>query len=451
MPIVDYHCHINPQEIFEDKQYPNIAQLWLGVGGSGFGDHYKWRFMRACGVEEAYITGNAPDEERFVRWAQCLEKAIGNPLYHWSHLELQRYFQITQPLKGDNAREIYRQCNEKLKDPSLSVRGIIRQSGVRLICTTDDPVDSLQWHDKIAADESFDVKVLPAWRPDRALDLRRADYTDYIGNLSRVSGVRIECFEDLKAALRIRMDYFSKRGCVVSDHGLDYVMYAPASKEETDAIFRRRLAGQMPDAEEARKFICAFMLYMGKEYHDRDWVMQMHFGCSRNNNGRALRTVGPDSGYDSIAGQIPANELIAYLNALEEEDRLPKTILYSLNPNDNALIDTIIGCFQDGTAPSRLQHGAAWWFNDHMAGMTEQMESVAGIGSLAGFVGMLTDSRSFLSYTRHEYFRRLLCRMFGQWVEEGMYPADMEALGQIVKDISYNNAVRYFGFPLEEA
>ena len=446
LPIIDYHCHINPQEIYEDKQYPNLAQLWLGVGGSNFGDHYKWRLMRSNGVPENEITGAAPDEVRFQRWAECLSKAIGNPLYHWSHLELKKYFGFDGYLCGKNAQEVYAACNEKLNDPSMSVRGIIRQSGVKVICTTDDPADTLEWHRKLAADPTFETKVLPAWRPDKAKNLETAGYLDYLKKLGEAAGVEIRDVASLKAALVKRLDFFAENGCKVSDHALEYVMYAPASDDEIEAIFARRLAGQLPTEEERQKFYTAFLLFLGREYAKRNWVMQLHFGCKRDNNKFRFDTMGPDTGFDCIGAPAPADQLADFLNALAATNELPKTILYSLNPNDNAVIGTVIGCFQDETVSGKLQHGSAWWFNDHFKGMTDQLTSLANEGALNTFVGMLTDSRSFLSYTRHDYFRRILCRLLGSWVEEGMYPADWDTLGEIVKGICYENAKNYFGF-----
>ena len=440
MPIIDYHCHINPQEIAQDRSFDNITQIWLG------GDHYKWRQMRSNGVEEAYITGDATDREKFQKWAETLEKAIGNPLYHWSHLELQRYFDCNTPLTGRTAEEIWNLCNEKLHDPALSVRGIIKQSNVRLICTTDDPIDSLEWHKKIAEDKDFDVKVLPAWRPDKAMNLEKPDYPDYISKLEAASGISIHSFADLKEALRSRLAFFDSMGCKVSDHGLNYVMYQPAPEEEIEAIFTKRLSGIMPSPDEELKFKTAFMIFAGREYHRLGWVMQLHYGAKRDNNRKMYQKLGPDTGYDCINTYGPSAQLADFLNALSETDELPKTILYSLNPGDNAAIGTIIGCFQDSGAVGKIQHGSAWWFADNKTGMIEQMTSLANLGLLSNFVGMLTDSRSFLSYTRHEYFRRILCDLIGSWVENGEYPCDFEVLGKIVQDISYNNAARYFGF-----
>lgn len=442
MPILDYHCHLNPQEIAEDKHFENITEVWLG------GDHYKWRQMRSNGVEEYYITGDAPAREKFQKWAETLEKLIGNPLYHWSHLELQRYFGYTGHLCADTAEEVWNLCNEKLAQPDMSARELIKRSGVTLVCTTDDPVDSLEWHEKIKADETFDVQVLPAWRPDKAANIEKPTFLDYVAKLSEVSGVSIKSFADLKKAIVNRMEYFNERGCSVSDHGLDYVMYAPASDEEIEEIFAKRLAGGELSACETAKYKTAFMIFVGKEYHRLNWVMQLHYGCKRDNNGLMFKKLGPDTGFDCISNYTPADQLADFLNALVSTDELPKTILYSLNPVDNAAIGTIIGCFQDSAAIGKIQQGSAWWFNDNKTGMIEQMTSLANLGILSNFVGMLTDSRSFLSYPRHEYFRRILCELIGGWVENGEYPDDEKALEKIIKGISYNNAVRYFGFDL---
>lgn len=441
-PILDYHCHINPQEIYEDRQFENITQVWLG------GDHYKWRFMRSCGVDEKYITGDASDKEKFFKWAEVLGKAIGNPLFHWSHLELKKYFGYNGVLNKNTAGEVWELCNKKLAEPDMTVRNIIKQSNVTLICTTDDPVDSLEWHKKIAEDSSFDVQVLPAWRPDKAMNIEKVTFTDYIVQLAEVSGVPISTFADLKKALCNRMDFFASMGCSVSDHALEYVMYAPASDEEIEAIFARRLAGNEVTREEELKFKTAFMIFVGNQYAERNWVMQLHYGCKRDNNTPMFDRLGPDTGYDCINNYAPSSEMADYLNALNQKGNLPKTIIYSLNPNDNQAIGTILGCFQDSTAVAKIQQGSAWWFNDHKVGMQDQMISLANLGNLSGFVGMLTDSRSFLSYTRHDYFRRILCNLIGTWVENGEFPADYETLEEIVKGICYNNAVKYFGFDL---
>ncbi|TAH67118.1 MAG: glucuronate isomerase [Anaerolineaceae bacterium] len=440
MPIVDYHCHINPREIAEDKKYDNITQVWLG------GDHYKWRLMRAAGIDEYYITGDAPDYEKFVKWAEVLSKGIGNPLYHWSHLELQRYFDYHGILNKSTAKEVWDICNKKLAESSMSVRNIIRASNVTHICTTDDPVDSLEHHDFIEKDPSFNVKVLPAWRPDKAMNLEKPEFLDYIGRLSSVSGVKINSFSDLKDALIKRMEFFHSKNCRISDHGLDYVAYAPTSDDIIESIFQKRLQSTSLTTFEIIQFKTSFMLFLGKEYHRLGWVMQLHYGTKRNNNLLAYNKLGPDTGYDCINNYAPSSEMVDFFDELNKTNQLPKTIIYSLNPNDNAVIDTIIGSFQDSSTISKIQHGSAWWYNDHKLGMTDQMTSLANIGYLAGFVGMLTDSRSFLSYPRHEYFRRILCDIIGTWVENGEFPQDYETLGEIIEDICYNNAIRYFGF-----
>jgi len=441
-PIIDYHCHINPREIYEDRRYDNITQVWLG------GDHYKWRLMRCAGVPEEYITGNAGDREKFQKWAEVLGKAIGNPLYHWSHLELQRFFGYHGLLNADTAETVWNRVNEKLRSEGFSVRGLIGRSNVALICTTDDPVDTLEWHKKLAADQSFSTAVLPAWRPDKAMNLEKPDYPQYLAKLSEASGVAVDSFSALKDALRARMAYFHENRCRLSDHALDYAMYEPADDAQIERIFARRLAGAPVSGEEERKFKTAFILFVAGEYRRLDWTMQLHYGCSRNNNDVMFEKLGPDTGYDCVSTYTPSAQLAALLNAMENRGALPRTVLYSLNPNDDAAIDSVCGCFQNDEAVCRVQHGSAWWFNDHLAGMTAQLTSFANLGYLAGFVGMLTDSRSFLSYPRHEYFRRILCRLLGQWVEEGQFPNDFPTLASIVRGVSYENAKRYFRFPV---
>ena len=440
MPVVDYHCHINPREIYEDRKFENITQVWLG------GDHYKWRLMRSNGVDERYITGDASDREKFQKWAETLEMAVGNPLYHWSHLELQRYFGYDGYLNGETAKEVWDLCNEKLKQDDMTARNIVVKSHVTVICTTDDPADDLRWHKKLAEDPCFSVKVLPAWRPDRAMYINKPDYPAYIEKLSSVSGVKISDFSTLVSALSVRMDFFGTMGCCVSDHGLPYVPYVEATEKELHEIFEKALKGDTPTEDECAKFTTAFMTAMGREYKRRNWVMQIHYGVKRDNDKRRFQLLGPDTGFDCIGNPAPSAQLADYLNALALTEELPKTILYSLNPNDNAAIGSMIGCFQDGPCAGKIQHGSAWWFNDHKAGMQEQMVSLANLGVLGNFVGMLTDSRSFLSYTRHEYFRRILCNLLGEWVENGEYPGDERALKKIVEGISYNNAMNYFGF-----
>ena len=439
-PIIDYHCHLSPREIWEDIRYDNITQVWLG------GDHYKWRLMRSAGVPEKYITGDASDYEKFQKYAEVLGKAIGNPLHHWSHLELRRFFGYDGILNGETAPQVWEIANAKLRSEGYSARGLIRMSNVDTICTTDDPVDSLEYHEKLAADASFPVTVLPAWRPDKAMNLEKETWTDYIAQLAKAAGMEIRSFADMKKALHVRLDFFAAHDCKLSDHALNYVMYAPASEEKIEEIFAARLAGKLPDAEAEAMFKTAFMTFVAGEYSERGWVMQLHYGCRRDNNPVMFRKMGPDTGFDCVDNYAPSAQTAAFLGALEESGKLPKTILYSLNTNDNAAIDTILGCFQNDTAVGRIQHGSAWWFNDHFDGMSEQLKSLASLGYLAGFVGMLTDSRSFLSYPRHEYFRRILCRIFGQWVEDGFYPEDYDTLKEIVRGISYYNAKNYFGF-----
>ena len=439
-PIIDYHCHLSPREIYEDIRYDNITQVWLG------GDHYKWRLMRSAGVPEKYITGDASDYEKFQKYAEVLGKAIGNPLYHWSHLELRRFFGYDGVLNKNTAEEVWKLANAKLQSEGYTSRGLIRMSNVDTICTTDDPIDSLEWHEKLAADGSFPVTVLPAWRPDKAMNIEKETWLDYLAQLEKAAGMKIQSFADLKRALRNRLDFFAAHGCTLSDHGLNYVMYAPASEEEVEAVFAARLQGILPSPQEEVIYKFAYMTFLATEYHDRSWVMQLHYGCRRDNNPTMFRQMGPDTGFDCVDNTAPSTQTAAFLGNLQDQGKLPKTILYSLNTNDNAAIDTILGCFQSDEAVGKIQHGSAWWFNDHFDGMSEQIKSLGNLGYLAGFVGMLTDSRSFLSYPRHEYFRRILCRIFGEWVENGFYPEDMDTLKEIVRDISYGNAKRYFNF-----
>lgn len=440
-PIIDYHCHLNPREIWEDVKYENITQVWLG------GDHYKWRLMRCAGVPERYITGKeTTDYEKFCKWAEVIGKAIGNPLYHWSHLELRAYFDYQGALSAKTADEVWNLCNEKLQSEGYTARGLIAMSNVDTVCTTDDPIDTLEYHQKLAADDSMKTVVLPAWRPDKAINQEKPDYLDYLAKLAAVSGVEIKNFADWKKAISARMDFFAQNKCCLSDHGLVYVPYSPATEEEVEALFAKRLGGEILNDEEDAKFKTACLLFCGKQYKERNWTMQLHYGCRRDNNPPMYAKLGPDTGYDCIGDNAPAGLLAAFLGALESDKALPQTIIYSLNPNDNAAIDTICGCFQCDEAVSKIQHGSGWWFNDQFQGMTDQLTSLANLGYLAGFVGMLTDSRSFLSYPRHEYFRRILCRLLGEWVEDGRFPCDMDLLSEIVKDISYYNAKRYFHF-----
>jgi len=439
MPIIDYHCHINPQEIAEDRQFENITQVWLA------GDHYKWRQMRTNGVYEYFITGAASDREKFQKWAETLERAIGNPLYHWSHLELRTYFGYKGDLNAETAEEVWNLCNEKLQSTDLSVRKIIEKSKVSMIGTTDDPIDNLFWHEKILKDSNFQVKVLPTWRPDKAMCIKDAGFADYIDKLTAATGISITSFSDYKKALRNRLDFFEKHGCCNSDHGLVYIPYHPTDEQTINKILKKGLRGENISLEEEEQFKTESMLFLGEEYAKRNWVMQLHFGAARNNNAKSFKKMGPDTGFDSIYNNVPIEQLTGFMDALDSVEKLPKTVLYSLNPNDNAAIGTLIGCFQGSAIRGKIQQGSAWWFNDHIEGMTSQMENLANLGLLANFIGMLTDSRSFLSYTRHEYFRRILCELIGNKIENGEFPADEIRVGKIVQDISYNNAKNYFG------
>ena len=432
-PIIDYHCHLNPREIYEDRRFANITQAWLGE------DHYKWRLMRSAGVDEHCITGSASDREKFQKFAETLGLAIGNPIYHWSHLELRRYFGYQGILNGDTAEEVWQLCNAKLRSPEMSARNLIAGSNVRVLCTTDDPADSLEWHKKIAEDESFGVRVLPTFRPDRALGIEKTDYLEYLKRLGEVGS-----FAQLTAVLKERLRFFASAGCRVSDHGMKAVPWAPAPTPEIEAVFRKRLAGQIPSELEQKQFKTALLLILGREYHRLGIVMQLRFGVIRDNSMRVFRALGPDAGVDAIGESASVRDLAFFLNALDETGELPKTILYSLNPNDNTAIETVMGAFQTGEAVGKLQHGSAWWFNDHKTGIRDHLTSLASEGYLAGFVGMLTDSRSFLSYPRHEYFRRILCELIGSCVENGEFPNDEKALQTIVEGICFKNAVRYF-------
>jgi glucuronate isomerase len=441
-PIVDYHCHLIAQEIAENKKFENITQLWLNA------DHYKWRLMRANGVAEEFITGKASDRDKFQKWAQTLEKAIGNPLYHWSHLELQRYFNYQGDLNGETAQEVWDLCNKKLASSDMSAIEIIKKSAVKLVVTTDDPIDSLKYHVQILDDESFPVKVLPGWRPDKAMGIEKEGYDEYLQLLSQVTAKPINTFAELMAALEYRMVYFKNRGTLTADHGLDFVPYRPATNAEIEKIFAAKLDGEEITQEEIYKFKTAFMLAAAEHYYKAGWVMELHTSCKRDNNSAALRDLGANTGFDAINNFSPMSELADFLNALEANDILPKTIVYSLNPVDDDAINSIVNCFGQEGVKNKVQQGSAWWFNDHKSGMIKQMTAFANGSLLSNFIGMLTDSRSLVSYPRHEYFRRILCEMIGTWVENGEYPADYDRLGKIVEDISYNNAVEFFGFKL---
>lgn len=438
MPIIDYHCHIDPREIYENRRFDNITQVWLG------GDHYKWRLMRSNGVTEDEITGDADDYTKFLRFAEMLPKAIGNPMYHWCHLELKRFFGYDGVLNGDTAREVYDLCNKKLRQDGMTVRAIIEKSNVKMIGTTDDPADDLKWHKLIAEDKSFNTAVCPTFRPDKAVNIDKAGFADYIKKLSAAAEIDIKTVSDVKAALEKRLDYFCLLGCRATDHGLDYVVYEPASEESVNEIFKRALRGEKVSQLEADRYKTELMLFLGEKIAEKGIVMQLHYGAQRNTNTVMFNKLGADTGFDCISVKNCGEALTGFLNALNVKGKLPKTIIYSLNPNDNELIDTVLGCFQGTEAQGKIQHGSAWWFGDTKSGMEAQLKSLANLSLLGNFVGMLTDSRSFLSYTRHEYFRRILCNLLGEWVENGEYPDDKITLETIVRDISYNNAKKYF-------
>ena len=439
MPIVDYHCHINPQEIWEDRRFENITQLWLG------GDHYKWRLMRANGIDEHFITGDASDREKFQKFAESLPRAIGNPMVHWCHLELKNYFGYEGFLTGETAQQVWDLCCDRLaNDPAMSARGLIRGSNVAMIGTTDDPCSDLIWHEKLAADESFPVQVLPSFRPDPALNIHKAGFAQYISKLAETTGRKLETVTDVCDALSERIVFFDAHGCRAADHGLDYLVCCPVDTGTATAALQKALDGQPLTAEEIEGYQTVLLLHCAREYAKRGWVMQLHFSCMRNPNSRMMAALGPDTGFDCIAVTDNCAAAHRLMDTLYQEGMLPKTVLYSLNPADNAWIDSLTGAFQGTEAAGKVQHGSAWWFNDHKAGMTEQMVSLANMGILGNFIGMLTDSRSLLSYARHEYFRRILCSLLGSWMENGEYPADFALVGGLVQDICYNNAKRYF-------
>ncbi|HEX7584257.1 MAG TPA: glucuronate isomerase [Prolixibacteraceae bacterium] len=440
MPIFDYHCHINPKDIADDRKFKSITEIWLA------GDHYKWRAMRTNGVNEKYCTGDASDWEKFEKWAETLPQTLRNPLYHWTHLELKKFFGINEVLSPKNARRIYDACNEKLGTSEYSCRNIIRMANVHTICTTDDPIDNLKYHQKIKAD-GFEVAVLPAWRPDKAMMVDDPDFFNlYINKLAVVAGVQIITFSDLIAALDKRHQYFHENGCRLSDHGLETAYAEDYSAKEIRAIFTKVRAGNKLTFEEIQKFKSCMLYEFGVMDHSSGWTQQFHMGALRNNNTRLFNKIGPDTGFDSISDQPIAEPLSKLLNRLDLEDKLCKTVLYNLNPADNELYATMIGNFQDGSVPGKMQWGSGWWFLDQKDGMTKQINALSNLGLLSRFVGMLTDSRSFLSYTRHEYFRRTLCNILGNDMENGEIPNDMELLGQMVENISFNNAKNYFNF-----
>ncbi len=440
MPIVDYHNHLIPQQIAEDKQFDNITQIWL------YGDHYKWRAMRTHGVDEKYITGNASDEEKFMKWAETVPYTMRNPLYHWTHLELQRYFGVTEVLNKDSAKRIYDHCNALLRTKEYSVRNLLLKMKVEVVCTTDDPTDSLEYH-KAIADSGYGVKVLPTFRPDKAMAVDdELAFVEYVNKLAEVIGKEISSLDDYKAAIRARHDFFHAMGGRLSDHGLEQIYAEDYADSDIELIFNRLISGKTISQKEKWQFKSAMLVFFAHLDHEKGWTQQFHLGALRNNNARLLGALGPDTGFDSIGDFEQAKPLSKFLNHLDSTNQLTKTILYNLNPRDNELLATMIGNFQDGTIVGKMQFGSGWWFLDQKDGMEKQINALSNMGLLSHFVGMLTDSRSFLSFPRHEYFRRILCNLIGQDVENGELPADMTWLGKMVQDISYHNAANFFNF-----
>jgi len=440
MPVIDYHCHLSPQQIAEDKQFKNITEAWL------YGDHYKWRAMRTNGVAEKFCTGNASDREKFQAWAGTVPYTLRNPLHHWTHLELQRYFGVSDILNEKTADAIYDKCTDLLQTPEFTVRNLLRKMNVAVVCTTDDPVDSLEHHAKLKAD-GFEIPILPAFRPDQAMNVADAvKFNNYISQLEAVTGISVSSFDDFLYALQNRHDYFAAAGCSVSDHGLEEIYAEDFTGSEINSIFNKIHSGKQLNESEQRKFKSAMLVHFAEWDWEKGWVQQFHLGALRNNNSRMLQQLGPDTGWDSIGDFSQGRPLAAFLNKLDSDNKLAKTIIYNLNPADNELMATMIGNFNDGSAVGKIQFGAAWWFLDQKDGMVKQMNALSNMGLLSRFVGMLTDSRSFLSFPRHEYFRRLLCNLFGEEIEKGEIPADMEWVGKIIKDICYRNAQQYFGW-----
>ncbi|KQC01247.1 glucuronate isomerase [Pedobacter sp. Hv1] len=440
MPIIDYHNHLMPEQIAEDKNFENITQVWL------YGDHYKWRAMRANGVDEYYITGGASDFEKFEKWAETVPYTLRNPLYHWTHLELQRYFDIHEVLSGANAKKIYDECNAKLQTKEYSVQGLLRKMNVKTLCTTDDPLDNLEYHQQIK-NSGTDLRVLPAFRPDKAMNADDiAGLNQYIDKLSNLIGIAISTYDAYLSALKSRHDYFAKNGASVSDHGLEQIYAEDYTIEEVKNIFLKIRANASLTLAENLKFKSAMLFNFALWDHEKGWVQQFHLGALRNNNNRLLSSLGPDTGFDSIGDFVQGKQLAKFLNKLDSGNTLAKTILYNLNPADNELMATMIGNYNDGTVAGKVQWGSAWWFLDQKDGMIKQLNTLSNMGLLSRFVGMLTDSRSFLSFPRHEYFRRILCDLFGTDVENGELPNDKEWLGKVIQDICYNNAKTYFNF-----
>ncbi|MDG0029932.1 glucuronate isomerase [Priestia sp. Y58] len=441
MPIIDYHCHLNPQEVYENKQFKTLTNVWLD------GDHYKWRLMRANGIEEEKITGSASDYEKFLAWAKTVPMTIGNPLYHWTHLELKRFFNIDEILNEQTAPFIWEKANEKLRSGKFGARDLITRSNVKVICTTDDPTDSLEYHMKLRDVQGFETQVLPSFRPDKGLEINQEGFKSWIAKLQDCLNRSIHTYDDLLKALESRARFFHSMGGRLSDHALNKMVYTKTSKEEVSEIFLKALKGEGVSTEEESKYKSYTLIFLGKLYNELGWAMQFHLHALRNNNTKMFRQLGPDTGYDSMYDGQVAEPLVQLLDQMDVQNSLPKTILYSLNPKDNYVLASIIGSFQGDGIPGKLQLGTAWWFNDQREGMLEQMKALSNAGLFSRFIGMLTDSRSFLSYTRHEYFRRLVCSLIGTWVEEGEVPNDQQLLEQIVKGICYENAKDYFSFP----
>lgn len=440
MPIIDYHCHLSPQQIAEDKQFKSLTEAWL------YGDHYKWRAMRTNGVEEKFCTGDASDREKFQQWAGTVPYTLRNPLYHWTHLELQRYFGVKDVLNEKTADSIYDQATALLQTKEYSVRNLLRKMNVSLVCTTDDPVDSLEHHAKLKAD-GFEIPILPAFRPDQAMNVAdTVKFNGYIRQLEAVTGISVSSFDDFLYALQNRHDFFAAAGCSVSDHGLEEIYAEDFTGSEINSIFNKIHSGKQLNESEQRKFKSAMLVHFAEWDWEKGWVQQFHLGALRNNNSRMLQQLGPDTGWDSIGDFAQGRPLAAFLNKLDSDNKLAKTIIYNLNPADNELMATMVGNFNDGSAAGKIQFGAAWWFLDQKDGMVKQMNALSNMGLLSRFVGMLTDSRSFLSFPRHEYFRRLLCNLFGEEIENGEIPADMDWVGKVIKDICYRNAQQYFGW-----
>jgi glucuronate isomerase len=438
MPIIDYHCHLPPQQIAEDKVFENITQAWL------YGDHYKWRAMRTNGVEESYCTGNRTDWEKFQKWAATVPYTLRNPLYHWTHLELQRYFDVYDILNPATARQIYQECNEKISSKEYSVRNLLRKMNVKLVCTTDDPLDSLEYHIQMKED-GFEIPILPAFRPDNAMNVSNPEiFNTYVSKLEAITNIAISSFDDFLFALQNRHDFFASLGCTVSDHGLEEIYAEDFTGIEIDSIFNKIHGGRPLNDVEQRKFKSAMLLHFAEWDWEKGWIQQYHLGALRNNNTRMMQTLGPDTGWDSIGDFSQARTLARFLDKLDSNNRLAKTVLYNLNPSDNELMATMIGNFNDGSVQGKIQWGSAWWFLDQKDGMIKQINALSNMGLLSRFIGMLTDSRSFLSFPRHEYFRRILCNLFGEEIEKGELPNDIEWIGSVIKDICYYNNQNYF-------